>query len=237
MHRCIFLIACGFLAVLPNLGWAAKAAPSAKAAAPAASTPADSSKAMVVNGIAAEVSGRPITLEEVLIHRGLDKVKSGQSDLLAVEKGEALHAAVQKMLLEEMVFGEMKSLNFDGGPKTEATKVLADRRKVASFRGEWEKFLAHFSLGEEKAVALLWRSIQVDKFIEKKVETLTPLLTSDVVDRHLIANNPGWEGMPEDRRRELRQRAERLLKKERMGQQLQEWVLRLKRKYSVVQYI
>jgi hypothetical protein len=236
MHRCIFLIVCAVLSAVPNLGWAAKAASPAKAS-PAASAPADTSKAVVVNGIAAEVSGRPITLEEVLIHRGLDKVRNGQPDLLAVEKGEALHAAVQKMLLEEMVFGEMKSLNFDGGPKAEATKILADRRKVASFRAEWDKFLTHFSLGEEKAVSLLWRSIQVDKFIEKKVETLTPLLTSDVVDRHLIANNPGWEGMPEDRRLELRQRALRLLKKERMGQQLQEWVLRLKRKYSVVQYI
>ena len=140
------------------------------------------------------------------------------------------------MLLEEMVFGEMKSLNFDGGPKAEATKVLADRRKTPSFRAEWDKFVAHYSLGEEKAVSLLWRSIQVDKFIEKKVETLTPLLTSDVVDRHLIANLQRTEFIT-DPRRELRQRAERLLKKERMGQQLQEWVLRLKRKYSVVQYI
>ncbi|GEM_PF-6342303 len=217
MHCFVYLIAWTVLS--GNLGWA------------------DTSKSITVNGIAAEISARPITLEEVFIHRGLDKVKSGLSDLLAVEKGEALHSAVQKMLLEEMVFGEMKSLNFDGGPKSEATKILADRRKAPAFRAEWDKFLSHFSLGEEKAVALLWRSIQVDKFIEKKVETLTPLLTSDVVDRHLIANNPGWEGMPEDRRRELRQRAQRLLKKERMGQQLQEWVLRLKRKYSVVQYI
>ncbi len=235
MHRFVFLIAWTFLSTMPNWGWAAKAAPPAKAI-PGPSG-ADVSPSIVVNGIAAEIAGRPLTLEEVFIHRALDKVKSGQSDLLAVEKGEALHAAVQKMLLEEMVFGEMKSLNFDGGPKAEATKILADRRKTQSFRVEWDKFLAHFALGEEKAISLLWRSIQVDKFIEKKVETLTPLLTSDVVDRHLIANNPGWEGMPEDRRRELRQRAERLLKKERMGQQLQEWVLRLKRKYSVVQYI
>lgn len=213
------------------------AAPAGKPPASKPALPTESSKSVVVNGIAAEVAGKPITLEDVYFHRVLDKVKTGETGLLVLEKGEALKSSVQKLVLEEMVFGEMKSLNFDGGPKSEASRLLADRKKNAGFRPEWEKALSYFRIPDDKAVSMLWRSMQVDKFIEKKVETLTPLLPPDVVDRHLVTNTPGWTEMPEPKKNELRQRTDRLLKKERMGEQLRDWVIRLKRKYSVVQYL
>lgn len=194
-------------------------------------------KNVLVNGIAAEVAGKPISLEDVYFHRALDRVKNGESGLLAIEKGDALKNSVQKLVLEEMVYGEMKSLNFDGGPKSDAVRLLQERKKSPQFRTEWEKALGYFRIGDDKAVSLLWKSLQVDKFIERKVETLTPLLTPDVVDRHLVANTPGFQTLPDVKKAELRSRADRLLKKERMGEQLRDWVLRLKRKYSVVQYI
>jgi hypothetical protein len=193
--------------------------------------------AIVINGVAAEVAGKPITLEEVYLHRGLSRVKNNELGLLDLEKGEALKNSVQKRVLEQMVTGEMTSLNFDGGPRREAAGLLADRKKKAGFRTEWDKFLNYFRLTEDKAVVLLWRSMQVDRFIEKKVETLSPLLTPDVVDNHLATSNPEWMSLPEPKREELRTRTERLLRKERMSEQLKEWVMRLKRKYSVVQYI
>lgn len=195
------------------------------------------SSAVVVNGIAAEIGGRPITLQDVYLFRGLDKVRTNEGNLLELDTGDALHNSIQKYLLEEMVFGEMKSLNVDGGPKNEAVKVLEGRKKNPGFRREWERLLAHYGIGEEKAVQMVWRSLQVEKFIEKKVDTLTPLITADMIDRYLDANTPKWNELGEERLRELRQRAERLLRRERMSEQLKEWVLRLKRKYSVVAYL
>lgn len=223
MHRYFWIIL--FCSILV---WAAKSPP-IPAKAP--------EKTVLLNGIAAEISGKPTTVEEVYLHHALERVRQGQLPLLNLDSADVVHAWVQKFILDRIVLDEMKSLDFESTPKSDAAQILAERKKNKPFKIEWDKLLNYFKMTEDKALNLLWRNQQAEKFLEKKVETLTPLITQEELTQYLNTHNPGWEKQSDDEKRELRTRTERLLKKDHAELQIRDWIVRLKRKYSVVQYL
>lgn len=190
----------------------------------------------LVNGMAGKFSGQVVTVREARFFLGLQRFREGKEDPFAPEASGELRGAVQKVLLEEMVFYELKSLKFDGGPRSEAEKALASRKKTSRAK-VWDRLLRAYGKSDAEAVDRVWKSLQVEKFIQRRVETMTPIVTPAEIDRFIrqkASPDKKWE---EAELEKLRPGATQELKKELMRKELEEWITLLKRKYSVTNYL
>ena len=195
---------------------------------------------MLLNGIAAEVlaTGLKISVRDAYFYRALQRFREGKSNLFEREKGSSLKNTVQKMLLEEMVYGEMKTLQYTGGSRAIAKTAIDKQRKDATGKKDWSKLLARFSRTEKRAVDRLWKSMEVDGFIQKKVDTMRPIVTDADVKRYIEQRSTKKNKAANEKELEgLKGRIRRILRKERMRQELEEWIVYLKKKYRVVNYL
>lgn len=191
-------------------------------------------KTVLLDGTAATVGKQLITVEDAYFYRSVQRLREGETgDLTKREEGDELRRTVQKIIFEEMVFAELKSFQFDGGPRSEAEKLV--RQKKAGLKaGVWSKFLAAQGKTEANVIDSVWRSLKVEGFIQKKVETLTPIITQAEVDRYYNSNKARFEGNDYEA---LKPQIVRLLKKERMQKGLEEWVRFLRDKYGVTNHL
>ncbi len=186
---------------------------------------------IILNGTAATVGNRLVTIQDARFYRALQRFREGESDVFRAEEGEELRRTVQKLVLDEMVFAEMKSFQFEAGNRAEAEKNLrAERSKGKSREGVWKEFLLRFGKTEAVAVDRLHKTLQVDKFLQKKVETLTPIVTEAEAERYFQQNQSRFYGNTFDH---LKPSIILRLKKERMQKGLEEWVKFLEDKYGV----
>lgn len=186
----------------------------------------------LLNGTAATVGARLVTIQDARFYRALMRFREGEGDVFKIEQGEELRRTVQKLVLDEMVFAEMKSFSFEAGNRNEAEKLLhAERSKSRARESTWKEILSRFGKTEAIAVDRLYKSLQVDRFLQKKVETLTPIVTEAEAERYYQQNQTRFIGSPFER---LKPSIILLLKKERMQKGLEEWVKFLKEKYGVI---
>ena len=64
----------------------------------------------MINGTAAIVDKRVITIQDAYIFRSLNRIKTGVQPVLSEEEGDELKRTVQKLILEGMVLAEMKNI-------------------------------------------------------------------------------------------------------------------------------
>jgi hypothetical protein len=193
--------------------------------------------AQVLNGMAARVAGQTVTVRDARFFLGLQRFREGKGDPLAPEVPGELKGAVQKLLLEEMVHAELRSLRFDAGPRSEAETLLAGRKKGNQAK-VWASLLKTYGKSDAEAVDRAWKSLQAEKFIQRRVETLTPLVTEADTDKFLKQRYE-VQGRKLEAAEMVRLRPQAIaeLKKELMRKELEEWVILLKRKYGVVNYM
>lgn len=185
---------------------------------------------VLLDGTAATVGKVLLTVQDAHFYRALLKFKDGEANPLKPEAGEDLKKTVQKMVFEEMVYAEMKSLQFEAGPRSEAEKMLGTEKAKKGKDVIWREILRYFGKSESVAVDRLWKSLQVERFIQKKIETLTPIITDGEAERYYRQNQARFQG---SRYEALKPNIVLLLKKQRMQNGLEEWVKFLKDKYSV----
>lgn len=188
-------------------------------------------KPTLLNGTAATVGKQLVTVLDARFYRALTRFCDGDKDVFKSEEGEELRRTVQKIVLEEMVVVEMKSFSFEGGSKSEAeSQIRLQRQKSREREGVWRDLLSRFGKSESAAVERRHKSLQVERFIQKKVETLTPIVTEAEAERYFKQNESRFFGNNFER---LKPSIILLLKKERMQKGLEEWVRFLKDKYGV----
>ncbi len=194
--------------------------------------------ANLVNGMAARVGGRTVTVQEVRFFRALDRFRTTKgTDPFAPEGPGELKAAAQKLLLEEMVLSELRSLRFDGGPRTQAEAAVAFKKKPKEGK-LWAEFLKTYGKSDAEAVDRVWKSLQAEKFISRRIETLTPLPTESETDKYLKQRFEGQgRALNPEELPQLRAKAVVDLKKELLRKELEEWIVLLKRKYAAVNYL
>ncbi|MBY0371979.1 hypothetical protein K2X33_14935 [bacterium] len=220
MRRLGWLIA---LALNVSGGWAAK---------PTATVVGDR---ILVDGMAAKIDGQTITVSDARFFLALKRYRDKQEPLAKEASGE-LKSALQRLLLEEMVYAELKALKFDGGPRSAAEKEVADRKKAPRSKA-WNQILSTYGKTDPAAVESIWKSLQVERFLQRRVETMTPFVTPSEVDAYLRQKAPPDRQPDEKELVKMRPAASQELRKERMRKELEEWVLLLKRKYSVTNYL
>lgn len=189
-------------------------------------------KPLVVNGTAAIVGKQLITIQDARFFRSLQRFRDSESELFRWEEGDELRRTVQKVVLEEMVSAELKSFQFDvSALNGSAEKLIRERRqKSAAKDKQWKELLKLFGKSEGGAIDRLQKSLQVEAFIQKKVETLTPIVTEAEAQRYFQQNQSRFLGNTYE---QLKPNIILLLKKEGMQKGLEEWVKFLKDKYAV----
>ncbi len=206
------------------------------AGAPVWAARAPSNK-VLVDGMAAKISGQVITVREARFFLALHRFREGKTDPFAPEGQGELRGSVQRYLLEEMVYSELKSLKFDGGNRGDAEKALAARKKPPG-RKVWDRLLQTYGKTDAEAVDRVWKSQQVEKFIQRRVETMTPIVTSAEIDRFIRQKAASADRRLDEKDLEKqRPMAAQELKKDLMRKELEEWIVLLKRKYSVTNYL
>lgn len=209
---------------------AQRTAPTGKAAEPET----DKNPRFTVDAMAAKIDGQVVTASDARFFLGISRFLEG-SDPLAPEAPGELKGALQRLLLEEMVHSELKALKFDGGPRSAAEQRLADRKKPARAK-QWSALLKAYGKTEPQAVDTVWKSLQVERFLQKRVETLTPFVSSSEADDYARRKTPD-RPLDEKELARMRPAAMAELKKDKMRKELEDWVLLLKRKYSVINYL
>ena len=186
--------------------------------------------AVLLSGSAARVGERVVTIRDVNYFASLHRLKEKKwADPFVPLSSEELKRYTKRLILEEMCFSEVKSLEFQGPKRTEAAALAAAQK--GKNRAQWAEFLRFYGRSEDQATEILFRSLTVDRFLEKKMETLTPLITEEEITQYLNQTNPN----PQDSdKAALRQSVARLLRQERMQKGLENWLTSLQAKYSAV---
>ncbi len=186
------------------------------------------------NGTAATVGKALITIQDARFYRAISRFVAGEPKPLETENGEALRKTVQKMAFEEMVFLEMKAIQFEGGSRAEVEEPLRRARAQDKKKGTFAAILKLYGRTEGESLEHWSRSVQVERFLQKKVETLTPIVTLKEVETYFNQNRDRFKGSKFEA---LRTSIEVLLKKERMRKGLEEWIRFLRDKYGVVNHL
>jgi len=187
----------------------------------------------LTNGAAASVGTRVITVRDAAFYRALQKFREGGNNPFVKESGEELKKTVQKVALEEMVYLEMKSFRYGSSERAEAEKLLR-QKKALDKAGSFKRILREFGKSENQAIDSLARSLEIEKFLQKKIETLTPVITDAEVERY-YRQNPGR--YPVGDMESNRAQIIRDLKFERMQKSLEDWVQSLREKYKFVNHL
>ncbi len=207
--------------------------PALSLAVSSAAVPASKS---ILNGMAGKYSGQVVTVRDGRFFLSLQRFREAKGDVFRPEAPGELRGAVQKLLLEEMVYAELKSLKFEGGPRSEAEKALVLRKKAPGSK-VWARLLATYGKSDAEAVDRVWKSLQAEKFIQRRIETMTPIVTIAETDRFIRQKAPAEKKWEEAELEKQRPAAAQELKKELMRKELEEWIQSLKRKYSVTNFL
>ena len=188
---------------------------------------------VLVNGSAGRVDRVVFTIDDVRFFLNIARLKDGQSDLQEVSDRDLLFQMTQKMLFEEMVLSEMRTLKIEGGNRSVAQLRLQEIRKRVG--GEiLKRLLARYRKAEAAVLNQLQRAIDVEKFLEKKVETLTPVLTEAEAERYFKENLSKFGGATLE---SIKPAVMRMAQKSQMEKGLQDWITLLKEKHGVVNLI
>lgn len=193
---------------------------------------------VLVDGTAALVGKTLITVQDAYLYRSLQRIREGQNDIFEPESKEAMHKTVQKIALQYMVSAEMKSLKLDDKTSKiaigqEASGLIKSmQRRLGD--ALWEQFLKRFGKSQAAIVEELANSLSVEHFLEKKIETLTPVITESEAQGYYQENQPRFKA---ESFAELKEGIVRLLRKQRMEKALEDWVRFLKQKYGFTQFI
>ncbi len=189
-------------------------------------------EAMIVDGTAAIVGKRLITIQEARFFRAIQRFKEENVDPLQIESNSELKMTVQKIMFEELVLHEMKHLQLELLARVEAEKDIEKRKRKRE--AQFNAILARFHKSEKDSVDLIFRSLNVEKFMGHKVETLTPIITDAEVEKYYNQNLTRFKG---GELIILKPNIVSFLKKQRVEKGLEEWVGILKERYGAINYL
>ena len=188
--------------------------------------------AVLLNGTGGRIGKTVFTVEDVRFFDAVLKFREGATQTPELD-AEALKAATQKLVFEEMVAAEMRSLQVEPGGRRQAEEQLrAMRAKISD--GHWKTLFARYGRNDASVLQILQRGIEVEKFLEKKVETLTPVVTDSEAARYFKQNEAKFYGATFE---SIKPTVIRLLQKQEMEKGLQEWVRLLRDKHHAMNLI
>ena len=172
----------------------------------------------MINGTAAIVDKRVITIQDAYIFRSLNRIKTGVQPVLSEEEGDELKRTVQKLILEGMVLAEMKNIQKEIAVQSEVTAWLKEN---STKRKGILEVMKRFDQTEAELAQRMTRTLSADRFVELKIQTVTPVITEDEILKYYKRNEAQFRGRSFDN---LKPNIIVLLKKQAVQKSLEEWV-------------
>lgn len=186
-----------------------------------------SSTPILINAVAGKVGDHLITVQDAYCFRAIQRLRSGEHPVIVFETDKKLKATIQKAMLEQMIVEEAKAVSFKD-PDPKQTQDIIKRVKEVSAGAEWKVLLKSFSMSEAEAIKRLNQGVLAERFLKKKVDSLTPVITDAEIDEY-SRNYPEKVKNLGEKNRSLIAEA---LKKERIDKGLQDYIDFLGEKYS-----
>lgn len=180
----------------------------------------------ILEGTAAIVQGQMLTVTDVRFHAVVENIKKNESVVNPLE-GAALKRATDELILIQMLYNESKGMGMNVKRSEAVTQYNQHFKKRPQ---EWRKILERFGRSEQDAIDLISKSLQAERFMRQKMETLTPVITDLEVQKYYEQNQSRLKGSLEN----LKPSIILLLKKEQREKGLEEWIRYQKEKYQVV---
>jgi hypothetical protein len=181
----------------------------------------------VLNGAAAIVNKKAVTVQEAYVYRALQRINNRLEPVVLEEEGEELKRTVQKIVFEEMVLAEMKNIQKEINVQAEVAQWFKEKKE----RGKsLEIIKKKYSLTDEDIAQKLARTFSAEKFIQLKIETVTPGITEDEVQKYFKRNEAQYRGRSFE---DVKPNIVIFLKKQAVQRSLEEWIRSLKDKYEV----
>jgi hypothetical protein len=181
----------------------------------------------LLNGAAAVINKRVVTVQDAYIFRALQRVKAGLQPPILEEEGEELKRTVQKIVFEDMVLAEMKSIQKEIDVRSEVSQWLKEMKEK---RRGVEVIKKRYGLSDNDLSDRIARTLSADKFVQLKIETVTPVITESEVQKYFKRNEAQFRGRSFEN---LKPNIIVLLKKQAVQKNLEEWIKSLKDKYEV----
>ena len=188
-----------------------------------------SGKPVLFNGTAAIVSKKVLTISDAYIYRAIVRFRDGEASPIKLEQGEELTRTVQKVVLQEIVLKEMQSYKFVGTTRKVVEKWLQEEKEKGREK-VWDSLAKTFEKAESEMVDRLWRQWQVEDFIQKKIDTLAPIVTEAEAQKYYKTNEVRFRGTSFET---MKPNILTLLKKQETQKGLDEWIKSLKERYVV----
>jgi hypothetical protein len=186
----------------------------------------------IVAGTAAAIGKDLILVSDVYFFKALRDFVDGVADADVLYDRNTLRRATQRVLFEEMVQAEMKSLGIIPGQKQDIESRL-QKRKSKDPAG-YNSLLNRFGKSHALAVNSLWKSEEVERFLQKKVETFTPIITDTEVKRYFDQSQTRFGS---DALESQKENIRTVLQRQRIEKSFEEWIRFLKEKYGAVNYL
>lgn len=181
----------------------------------------------LVDGAAAVVNKKVVTLQDAFIFRALQRVKSGAQPVVVEEEGEDLKKTVQKLVFEEMVLAEMKLLSKENSIQADSPKWFKESKEQ---KKGLEVIKKKYGVSESELLQRINRTSSADRFVQLKIETVTPVITEDETQKYFKRNEAQFRGRSYEN---IKPNIVIMLKKQSVQKSLEEWVKSLKEKYEV----
>lgn len=182
----------------------------------------------ILAGTAALIGGEVIPVSEAYFRRAVRNSQEGVRLNFEPVEADVLKKTVSRVLFEMMVTSEIKGLKVPMSLKPKAIQKWGDIKKKEA---HWKEMLSRYDKSENDVIAAIWQFLEVEAFVEKKVETFTPIITDAEVERYYQQNMAkNFPDSLENQRPGIRT----LLQKSRVEKSLEEWIRFLREKYAVV---
>ncbi len=181
----------------------------------------------LMNGTAAIINKKVVTVQDAFIFKALQRLKTGLEPVVLEEEGDELKKTIQKIVFEEMVFAEMKSIQKEINVQNEVDRWFKDKKGKAK---GLELIKKHYSQTDAEILKKIAKTLSADRFVQLKIETVTPVITEDEVQKYFKRNEAQFRGRSYEN---LKPTIVVLLKKQAVQKNLEEWIKSLKDKYEV----
>ncbi|MFM8315919.1 MAG: hypothetical protein ACKOA8_16700 [Deltaproteobacteria bacterium] len=178
-----------------------------------------------VNGTAAIINKKVISIQDAFVYRALQRAKTGMQPVILEEEGDDLRKTVQKIVFEEMVIAEMKNLGKEFNVQSEVAKWISGQRG-----GALDLVKKKYGLSEQDISRKMANTLGADRFVQLKIETVTPVITEEESQKYFKRNEAQFRGKSFE---SIKPNIIVLLKKQAVQKNLEEWIKSLKDKYEV----
>lgn len=181
----------------------------------------------LLNALAGRVGKENLTIQDAYIFRALQRFRTGEKPFVFFEKDQALKRTIEKLMFEKMLLAEVKAVEFKDPDPTKAKEFVRQVEASGKSR-ELASIANEFDLTEEELTQILQQHFLAEAFLQKKLITLTPVITSSEVDAYLLKHPEKVKKLSGDKRSVVSE----VIKQERMNKALQDYIDFLTEKYS-----